>query len=475
MIERDMGIADEFEGVDLGDERRDRRLKQMVGLLEEDPSKSVAGAMRDEAGREGAYRLLSNEAVEMDAILAPHFKATSDRARETKRVVVAHDTTEIGFPTAREGLGRINDSKMGRGFFMHTALVVSNDERRDPLGVIGAQRFLRMKPPAKKKERHSEVVDESDKESARWWELVDEVSRRLSSHTQAVHVMDREADNYVLFARLIAGGHRFVIRARHDRRIELEGHKEPTLRKALAGLEGRVRRGITIAPREPKPLAKTVFPPNRVRDAHLEFRATTVTICRPKPSPATDMELPETVELNVVHVVEINPPQGYDPIDWKLETTEPISTSEEIAAIVDAYDRRWVIEEYFKALKTGCAIEKRELEGAHSIFNLLGMMMPIAWKLLRLKSLARTASATEPASLVATRFEILVLQRHKYTRMTTNNPTVRDVFLAVARLGSHIKNNGPPGWQVLSRGYLELIALAEGLALARGLTEDDYL
>jgi IS4 transposase len=45
-----------------------------------------------------------------------------------------------------------------------------------------------------------------------------------------------------------------------------------------------------------------------------------------------------------------------------LYTSEPIDTAEQLLTIVDQYRSRWVIEEFFKALKTGCAFEKRQLE-----------------------------------------------------------------------------------------------------------------
>lgn len=469
-----MKITDEFGTVDLGDPRRERRLFTMVERFAAGPSKSVAAAMRSPAEREAAYRLLSNDAVEMNEILEPHLVATARRAKQATRVIVAHDTTEVGFSTPRLGLGRINDDEMGRGFFAHTALVVSAEGRRDPLGVLGLQTYVRMTPPGPKRERHTERVAEREKESARWWEMVAAVTPRLEGVEHTIHVMDREADNYVLFARLIDGGSHFVIRLRHDRLIELEGEKEPTLRKALASLSGCVRRQVTLGPREPKPLAKPSVPPNRVRTATLEFRATRVVVRRPRPVPKSDLELPETIELNVVHVTEVDPPDGYEPIDWKLATTEPVVTPQDVEAIVDAYDTRWVIEEFFKSLKTGCALEKRELENDRAIYNLLAMLVPIAWRLLRLRTLARHASDSEPASSVLTKLQIAILQVHEDVRMTRDNPTVRDAYLAIARLGGHIKNNGSPGWQVLGRGLLELITLARGAALARGMN-DDYL
>lgn len=64
--------------------------------------------------------------------------------------------------------------------------------------------------------------------------------------------------------------------------------------------------------------------------------------------------------------------------------------------VVDIYRMRWLIEEYFKALKTGCAIEKRQLESKHALVNALAVLIPIAWRLLRLRALARE-NASAPA------------------------------------------------------------------------------
>jgi hypothetical protein len=47
------------------------------------------------------------------------------------------------------------------------------------------------------------------------------------------------------------------------------------------------------------------------------------------------------------------------------------------------------------------------------------------------------------------------------------NTTVADALLAIARLGGHIKDNGPPGWIVLGRGYQKLLALKEGILLTQ--------
>jgi hypothetical protein len=63
----------------------------------------------------------------------------------------------------------------------------------------------------------------------------------------------------------------------------------------------------------------------------------------------------------------------------------------------------------------------------------------------------------------------LLLQRHPRSKLPAD-ASIRDAMLAVARFGGHIKNNGPPGWMVLGRGYEKILGLAEGLRL--GLEDD---
>lgn len=43
---------------------------------------------------------------------------------------------------------------------------------------------------------------------------------------------------------------------------------------------------------------------------------------------------------------------------------------------MDAYRARWVIEEFFKALKTGCNFERRQLESFQSLRIALAIFLP---------------------------------------------------------------------------------------------------
>ena len=177
----------------------------------------------------------------------------------------------------------------------------------------------------------------------------------------------------------------------------------------------------------------------RVRDgriAKLSISASPLRLKRPRPaSPKT----PATLDVNVVAVRELKPPPGADPVEWLLLTTEPIATEEQILSIIDAYRARWRIEEFFKALKTGCALEKRQLESKRTLLNALALFIPVAWNLLRLRTTAR---------------EKRILSAQK-------------AMMAIADLGGHLRSNGDPGWQVLGRGYQDLLMMVVGYRLAR--------
>jgi len=456
-----MACIDDLSGAKLGDIRRTHRLLRLVRALAPDPAKSFPDAVGSDAALEGTYRFLANKEVRPERILAPHVEGTLRRAEQEAVIVVAHDTTEFSFSTAREGLGRINDE--GKGFFAHFALAVRADGSRCALGVLGLQTFTRSGPP--RKQHHTELIPYAERESSRWKSLASEVGALVRGRVEAVHVMDSEADAYVLLAHLVSDNHRFVIRLKHNRKVTDEHGQRIALDTKLLTLSGQLTREVALSTRAAPHRAEAGRKRNVTRAgrmATLTFSATSVTV------DATEAGvLPRKIQLNIVHVREVNAPADVELVDWKLLTTEPIDTPEDIERIVDFYRTRWVIEELFKALKTGCAFEKRQLESLPVLLNALAVFTPIAVDLLRLRSLARDEPDT-PASAVLPPVQLRVLQRHKDTRLP-KKASIHDAVLAIARLGGHIRNNGDPGWLVLGRGYEKLLTLAEGFSMALNL------
>lgn len=446
-----IGLEREFVGARLGDVRRQNRLQQLAHALEADPSASLPKATKTDAALEAAYRFLGNEAVTMDSILAGHYAQTAERAALEKCVLAIHDTTEFRFrgEGSRDGLGPLRGH--GQGFFAHFALLLALGEQRRPLGVIALQTIVR--PVGGRKSRP--IVTGSTTESGRWKRSAELTEERLGDRCEVVHVMDREADSYDLWAELNTAGRRFVIRHWRSRRTA-DGLK---LMDVLATSNTVVEREVRLSRRKEELISfnRKRHPAREGRMARLALSAQRVTIQR---SPGCSAELPETLNLNFVQAREVETNGNEPPVDWLLATTEPIETVQDIERIVDIYRARWTVEEYFKALKTGCAYEKRQLESVHTLQNALAVLIPIAWRLLLLRSLARGhADAPATEALTAVQVEVLIATSPKHLPKV---PTVREALLAVAALGGHIKNNGEPGWMVIGRGFETLLALERG-------------
>jgi hypothetical protein len=447
-------IIGEFEDVDLGDERLNARCLLLAESMARDPELSFPDALEDSAELEGGYRFLNNERVDADEILRPHVAATGARLRAAKVVLALHDTTEFifGGSVAREGLE-------GDRFRSHFCLGVSADGRREPLGVLAIDSWVRTE--RKGKRSYQERRKETDRESNRWLAQSIDVEN-LAESAQLIHVEDREADIYESIEARIQHNMRFIVRAQHYRLVEIRTGSE-NLRDFMRQQPRRFERIVTLSRRQ-KPHSKTSNQERDGRKANLSFASASVNIRRPGKISATGAP---SVAVNIVHVIEPNPPEGEQAVEWLLMTTEPVVTDADVEFVVDSYRARWVIEEYFKALKTGCAYEARQLESYDALRRALSIFAVIAWRLLWMRFLAQNAPST-PATLVATKAELEFLVAQGRLNGDAN---VNEFLKAIARLGGHIKNNGPPGWQVLWRGYRKLNDLAAGFALAKSLIE----
>jgi hypothetical protein len=445
-------IGDELGRAELGDARLSRRLSSLGERAMGAPDAGFPQMVATDAELEGVYRFLSNEKVTAEGILAPHVAATQQRAASHAALLVVHDTTsfEFGGSSPRDGLGLMIGN--GQGFFAHVALAVAPGEARLALGVLGLEHWPR---PTRKGSNHNKKTRlDPERESLRWGRmLVDVEKQRVEHGFSCIHVMDREADIIEVLLDARRTGARFVIRSAHDRALSDGGR----LREHVAALRPSVLRQIKLNARSDKGR------PGVLRKRHPQRTARLATIgiagCHVQLAPGAHHPAQPPVSLNVVHIREIDPPPGEPPVDWLLYTTEPIDTEEQLVAVVDAYRARWLIEEFFKALKTGCALEKRQLESYRALSNALAMFIPVAWRLLVARSIARTVPDA-PASMVLTPVQQRLLV-HKL-QLTEPPITIEQATYAIARLGGHLRRNGPPGWQTLGRGFEALLLMQAG-------------
>lgn len=424
-----------------------------MARLARHPGESLPTAMMTEAELEAAYRFFSNESVTFEALLEAHASSVVDRLKEDV-VLAVHDTTNCRFGHAdpRE-VGFLQTGKAG--FLLHYALLVSSAQWKRPLGVVHAETIRRKRRTRHRKDGSGpQAAKWKGKESARWQRGIDAVEARLGGKGSAIHLADREGDQYELLSALVGSGRRFVIRACYDRRVDEPGLH---IRELIDGQMPILSREVPLTRR----LAKTApeenrrHPPRNGRPAKLRISRATAALRAPYYAKG-----PASTAVNVVHVREVDAPRGQEPVDWILYTSEPIDTPEQVAAVVDYYRCRWVIEELNKALKSGCVVEDRELESYEGLRNLLAMSLPIAVELLALRSLARS-DPERPATEMFSPSQLAAL-RHLSHRPLPQQPTIQDALWCIAGIGGHIKNNGQPGWEVLQRGMSEFLSFAAG-------------
>jgi hypothetical protein len=438
-------VAEELADVDLGDERRTARAKVIADRMAMAPEASLPVAMKDRAMLEALYRHLSSRGVDFQAILESHLARSGRRVIEaTTDVYVAHDTSACTFSgeAQRNGVGVVNGKK--QGFFAHVSLAVAADGNRTPLGLLATELFTR-----------EGAQDLEDNEGRRWNRGVAASATRADHCARLVHVADREGDAYSLLAELAAEGRRFIIRAKENRVVEIEGEGRTHLFDAAQETRHSFTLDVPVAKRGGKRHgeARRAHPDREARLANLSVAALPVILMRPRKNAPPGA--PTRLSLNAVHVFEVGAPLGEAPIEWLLLTSEPVGTKKQIAAVIEGYRTRRTVKEYFKALKTGCAFEERQLESFRSLTNLLAYSLIIAYALLLLRALSRSKLDVSADALLTS--DQLVCLRVMTKRTKTALTTASQVLDAIAELGVHLKSNGLPGWRVLSRGWQRLL------------------
>lgn len=468
VVQARASLGEEMAAGDLGDARLNARRDRVLAVLEQAPEVGFPTACARDADTEALYRLFRNRRVSLAAILEPHWAATGARCRALDEVVVLHDTTEMAFAGGpRAGLTPLGPAR--QGFWVHTSLAVSAEGLRAPLGVIALTAWARPPrdgPPPAWRDRFRDPR----KESRRWADGVAAARQRVEVPGRAIHVMDREGDSYELLATLIAHGDRCVVRGQYDRPVSTATIPGPVpLREVRAHLPVRFSQAVTVAPRRAEArIQRLAFPARDGRVAHVAVTACTVTVHRPRDHRHTTV--PATVALQVVFAWEPDPPPGEPPVEWTLLTTEPIETVPQIRQVLEWYRTRWLIEDFFKCLKTGCAYEQRQLESLDTLLVALAFLVPIAWQLLLLRHLARACPET-PATVALAHSDLALLRATPAGAQLPATPTVHDALCVVARLGGHLRQNGPPGWLVLARGMLKLRYMRVGWAAAEAAAD----
>jgi hypothetical protein len=439
-----------FATTKLGDERRTRRLVDLADRISRHPGGSFPEKLQSPADLKALYRLCASPAVTHAAVLAPHRELTRRCLQQTQLpLLVIHDGTELDY-TSRKSLatlGSIGDGR-GRGYVCHNSLVV-DPESLEVKGLVN--QILHHRAAGFRKESRKQRRLRKSRES-RLWPLA---TADLPANWNVIDVCDRGADTFEFLEQEMNSGRRFVIRSAQNRRLPGSGSQRY--------LHTELRCQPAVGTRTLKLTAHRCRK-KRIASLAIAFMAATVLAPHKKQGEHGN----EPLSLWVVRVWELEPPRGEKPLEWILLTNEPIDTIAAAERVIAWYQARWVIEEFHKAMKTGCGIEQLQFTAEERLQPAIALLSVVALTLLNLRAAARAPHATtRAASEIVSRdyVKLLSLWRYKEVR----DLTIHEFFYALARLGGHQnrKNDKPPGWLILWRGWTSLQTMLAGAEAIR--------
>lgn len=470
-------LLSEVDGSNLGDVRLDRRLGKLVETLGKYPSHSIPAATNKRADMEAAYRFFGNSKVTPESILQPHTRATLDRVRQSKMVLLVQDTTELDLTRPSEqvdGVG-LMDSQSRFGAFYHP-MVAFNSEGL-ALGTVWQKSWKREKLEsdlsASERGRLRYLKPIEAKESYRWIEGLRE-ARKVAQNcpdTTCVCVADSEADIYEVFSEPREFGSssgsvdetepcgqvHVLVRAKQGRSTLEQGDWLEAVRETPLRYTDDVAVSKRAEPKIAPKLARKRQKPRDARFARVEVRAMSTTLR----APCRYQQKLAPVAINLVLIEEAKSPDGSEPVSWLLATSLPIGTQKQIREVVNAYRQRWQIEVFFRTLKSGCRIESRQFEKMTRVLNSVALYSIIAWRVMYLSRLGRECPNLccevifDPSEWQA------VYAVVKGKKPPKKPPKLNEVVKMIASLGGYIqRNNTEPGTQTLWIGLQRIFDLS---------------
>jgi DDE family transposase len=322
-------------------------------------------------------RFLANENVTLEALLSGWGEQTAVAAASRRHVLAIQDTSELNFrtkPGRQRGLGEIGKG-VGRGLLLHAMLAI--DAENDAcLGLVTGKIWTRQGRVMVPHDRRPL----EQKESERWISTANRAKEVLSAAAMVTVIDDREGDIYAKWAGVSAANFHLLTRSMHDR-VLADGVSMYATAASWPIVDTTTLDVVARADRA-------------ARKARLALRFGRVTLKRPQGASRT---LPETVELALVEVVEVDPPADVEPLHWYLLTTHQVSDAASAWKIVGWYKKRWIIEQLFRLIKTqGLQLEDSRIETADRLLKLTAIAAKAAAIILQLVQ-ARDGQSAEPA------------------------------------------------------------------------------
>lgn len=446
----------QFEDCDLGDARRTNRLVQVATQAAARPDGSTPDQTESWGECKAFYRLMGCEDVTHAKVIGPHCQQTRQSCPVDSVQLILCDSTDIDFGRPVPGLGPVGANKHNRGFFLHSGLM--RDAATGAIRGLAGQELFYRRPKRRQKVAKNTQRRDPHRESVVWGKLIDQIGSPPQD-VQWIHVCDRGADDYEVYLRAHLNHCGWVIRAaRLNRKMQTVTGAGTTIEGLLDSIPVNDHLSVSV-PRQGNRPART---------ANVELRY--APFLMPLPSRTNDWiraHAPsEPLAMWCVQLTEVNPRAGTKPLHWVLITSEPVTNTAQAFAVVEHYKKRWGVEEYHKALKTGCHVEERYYQTSERLERVTGLHAVLAIRLLQMRELAQQQPDL-PAADIAPKEWVDTLARVR--KQPSTEMTIHQFVRHLAGLGGHLgrKRDGQPGWITLWRGLEKLLFILRGTALPR--------
>lgn len=452
------------------------------------------GAMADLAS---FYRFVNNEKASLDAMRKARRTVTLARVDACQEpLLVVHDVTIFNFFTHDSkadrrvigdgrALGYENNSSMAVGGNSGTMLGILHDTLvskagPDDTGTFdyhGDETFSSIKgkkgkAQLKANHRHQFAVHAEG--------LADLLGGR-----EAIHVGDAEFDDLFIMLSCEKAQAHFVLRAKGDRLIHVRASK--TLQSSQyrghhgghplpqGHIQTSIERVLEVLPTH---RYKTVYvnskgrisdePETGLRAAKLSIGTCRVSMFRTAKRNTEHFATDHPVQVNVVYIVEKNPPRGAKALQWVLYTNLPVAKKAQLHQVARYYQLRWKVEVYFRLIKSGYHIEDSRLTSAAKIARLTIINSLAAMAIVYLKEAAGLPVGGK-------------LDDESYKRLKDAGRQIDSqeidlplrIVAYMARLGGWLARRGDPlGPDVLMRGAKGLAAVLHAAVNHAGFLEE---
>jgi hypothetical protein len=323
---------------------------------------------------------------------------------------------------------------------------------REVLGCAMQEAFVRIPIPTE--ETRSKRRQRADREPDVWMRLVTRLGS-FASETLAVQGGDRGADMVGFFEACQATHSQFLVRVARHRRLDPTEDPQQDLLEQIRSWQATDSRPLQVPASHGRTARQSVV--------QLAFGPLTILPPRLEKRSATD-----PLSLWAIRVWEAQPPASEEPLEWLLLTSVPTGTQIDAWERVGWYECRWVGEDYHQCLKTGCRLQARQVQQTDRFIRLLGLLSPVALRLVQRRDLSRREPERSAHELVAADLLAVVAAQ---TGSSPQSMTTGTFWHAVARMGGYLarRHDGPPGWKTLSAGWLRAHTLLEGVHLVSQL------